>query len=685
MPSEIGSTVVLLPTGSSPGAQAIGSDVPAGANLCLAFLSGSNDASMTLTSLASNFTAAPFVVNSSGGGSGLGGQFGVAKITSSGSGKTITPVWSATNVYGPLCTLVYLSVTDPDQCVTDLSAPGTRLVMANSGDTTPATGSVTSTTSDIIYCYDAKYSTSGTLPGTDGAYTSVLTQASLGDACSRLSKRTGAATSTSGTTTNTEYSALVLVAVRDAGGGGGTQTLTFPLTTNTSTVYPPTVVQSGSTQNLTFPLTANTSTIYAPTVRQIPVLSSISATARTNALIRAQATTNVATGTLYAVWTTTSTQPSAAQIMAGQNHTGAAASAAANVAVSSTGAKTLDGTGLTQLQLYYQWVFHSVGGGLGSNIGASTATTFRDGDTAANVLANTGPVGGNPAGTLYALAGTLVSTDWVAYRTISGPTPSGGTLTEYVDGRFTYVGGAAAVWVIQPEVNGVDDGGGTITVNLYDQTLTQTLAFPLTTNTSTVYPPTVLRGTVTLGFPLTTNTSTVYPPTVVQAGATQNLAFPLTTNISTVYPPTVVQGAGGTQTLTFPLTTNTSTVYPPIVANAPALSNPTGAAVGHAGAAGSVDTTGADGTLFYIATTNSTESVATVLAGSSQAVLGSGTQNVSVGGLTAETAYYLHYVHRSAAGVTSTRVSSAQFTTAATPVAGDNVAQTMSISIGLSL
>ena len=578
MPSEIGSTVVLLPTGATPGAQAIGSDVPAGANLCLAFLSGSNDASMTLTSLASNFTAAPFVVNSSGGGSGLGGQFGVAKITSSGSGKTITPVWSATNVYGPLCTLVYLSVTDPDQCVTDLSAPGTRLVMANSGDTTPATGSVTSTTSDIIYCYDAKYSTSGTLPGTDGAYTSVLTQASLGDACSRLSKRTGAATSTSGTTTNTEYSALVLVAVRDAGSGGQTvspplltNTQTFysptvigpkyvlpPLLTNTNTIYAPTVVLAAGLQTLLPPLLTNTQTFYGPTVRQIPVLSSPTAVGLTNSQMRVGATTNVATGTLYVVITLSATQPSVAQIIAGQDNTGAAAAFADNVAVSSTGAKTFNGSGLATLTAYNTFLHHSVGGGLGSNIVTAAASTFRAGDTASNILANTGPIGGNPAGTLYALAATKSSTDWMAYRTISGPTPGGGTLTEYVDGRFTYVGSAAAVWVIQPEVNGVDDAAGTITVNLYDQEFI--LLPPLLTNSQTFYGPTVTRGPVSVLPPLLTNTQTFYGPTVTR-GAVSVLP-PLLTNSQTFYAPTVVQG---TLTVYPPLLTNTQTFYGPTV------------------------------------------------------------------------------------------------------------------------
>lgn len=100
---------------------------------------------------------------------------------------------------------------------------------------------------------------------------------------------------------------------------------------------------------------------------------------------------------------------------------------------------------------------------------ALTTSTYRAGDTAANIIANTAPVGGNPAGHMYALALTLPSGTWMSYRTISGPTPSGGTLTEYANGNFTYFGLASAVWTTQVELNGVDHTEQTI-VNLYDMT-----------------------------------------------------------------------------------------------------------------------------------------------------------------------------------------------------------------------
>lgn len=223
MPTPIGTPItVALPATSDPGPIGVGADVPSGANLCLAFLSGSNDAGVTLDALAADFVAGgAFVVTNHAGFTGYGAQFGVAKVTSSGSGKTITPDWSAALVYGPTCFLVFLNVTDADAAVADLSAQGARLVMGNSADTTAFTGSVSSGTSDLVYNFDTMYTTSGQNPGTPTDFTSIALQTDLRGASSRLSARNGADSSTGGTTVNTNYSSLILVAVRDVAGGGG--------------------------------------------------------------------------------------------------------------------------------------------------------------------------------------------------------------------------------------------------------------------------------------------------------------------------------------------------------------------------------------------------------------------------------------------------------------------------------
>lgn len=99
---------------------------------------------------------------------------------------------------------------------------------------------------------------------------------------------------------------------------------------------------------------------------------------------------------------------------------------------------------------------------------------------------------------------------------------------------------------------------------------------------------------------------------------------------------------------------------------APTLTSPSATATGATTASGSVTTDEANGTLYWLASGNASEAVATVKAGSSQAVSASGVQNVTVTGLTASTPYYLHFVHTDAAANDSTVATSAQFTTAAT-------------------
>ena len=98
---------------------------------------------------------------------------------------------------------------------------------------------------------------------------------------------------------------------------------------------------------------------------------------------------------------------------------------------------------------------------------------------------------------------------------------------------------------------------------------------------------------------------------------------------------------------------------------APTLTIPAGTQTGSTTASGTVSTDEGNGTLYYLASTNATETAATVKAASSQAVSGTGSQSVSFIGLTASTTYYAHYCHRDAAGNDSTVSNSASFTTAA--------------------
>lgn len=108
---------------------------------------------------------------------------------------------------------------------------------------------------------------------------------------------------------------------------------------------------------------------------------------------------------------------------------------------------------------------------------------------------------------------------------------------------------------------------------------------------------------------------------------------------------------------------------------APTLTSPTGASTGTTSASGTVSTNENTGTLYYLASINATETVATVKAnGATQAVSSAGTKTVTVNGLTASTTYYMHYVHRDGSGNDSTSASSAAFTTSA---AGDSTPPTL--------
>jgi hypothetical protein len=113
---------------------------------------------------------------------------------------------------------------------------------------------------------------------------------------------------------------------------------------------------------------------------------------------------------------------------------------------------------------------------------------------------------------------------------------------------------------------------------------------------------------------------------------------------------------------------------------APVLSSPTAVQTGQTTANGTVTTDEGNGTLYFLASQNASENVATIKAGSSQAVSATGAQNVSITGLTASTAYYLHYVHTDAASNDSNVVSSAQFTTAAVP-SGNTIVTFSSIQV----
>jgi hypothetical protein len=124
----------------------------------------------------------------------------------------------------------------------------------------------------------------------------------------------------------------------------------FRINTSTGETSNPTLATVGDTAGVFLALTDADTT--APTLTSAVGTSTGSTTATVGA------TTNEGNGTLYAVVTTSSTGPSAAQVKAGQNHLGAAATWSGNQAVATTGAKTLNATGLTGGVTYWGHLMH---------------------------------------------------------------------------------------------------------------------------------------------------------------------------------------------------------------------------------------------------------------------------------------------------------------------------------------
>lgn len=97
---------------------------------------------------------------------------------------------------------------------------------------------------------------------------------------------------------------------------------------------------------------------------------------------------------------------------------------------------------------------------------------------------------------------------------------------------------------------------------------------------------------------------------------------------------------------------------------APTLSSPTAAQTGATTYSGSVSTNEANGTLYYLPSTLASATATAVKAGNSVAVTAIGTKSITGSGLSPSTGYYLHFLHRDAAGNDSAISTSAQFTTA---------------------
>jgi hypothetical protein len=135
-----------------------------------------------------------------------------------------------------------------------------------------------------------------------------------------------------------------------------------------------------------------------------PTLSSPTATATSDSDADLGVTTNEGNGALYWVVTTSATAPSAAQVKAGQDHTGAAAPDNGSQAISSTGVKAAVTSGLTAEATYYAHFMHEDAATNRSAVVSSAAFTMQTATALSSFAATQTSAPGTAP---YAFSGTI--------------------------------------------------------------------------------------------------------------------------------------------------------------------------------------------------------------------------------------------------------------------------------------
>jgi hypothetical protein len=118
------------------------------------------------------------------------------------------------------------------------------------------------------------------------------------------------------------------------------------------------------------------------------------------------ATTDEPGGTLYAVVTTSSTQPTKTQIKTGKDHTGATAPSSTSATVSASGVRTLAALGLTASTTYFAHMMHEDPSANQSNIVTSSSFTMKAGTLGSELLTN-GTFSSNTAPPTLGTASTI--------------------------------------------------------------------------------------------------------------------------------------------------------------------------------------------------------------------------------------------------------------------------------------
>lgn len=205
-----------------------------------------------------------------------------------------------------------------------------------------------------------------------------------------------------------------------------------------------------------------------------PTLSSPTAAAASNTTGTGSVSTDEANGTLYFVVTTSSTAPTAAQVRAGQDHTGAAAVDFGSQAVSGTGAQSITGgfTGLSAGTTYYAHYHQRDAANNDSTVVSSASFTTES----APVVSITSPT----AGVVQVPAGTIVVVTFTATDAEDGDLAASAEVTSSNTDDGT-AGALGTGTPLQINTTGWADGARTITVTATDlDTNTGTDSFTLT-------------------------------------------------------------------------------------------------------------------------------------------------------------------------------------------------------------
>lgn len=276
------------------------------------------------------------------------GNGGVAPILSStgGTGLTITKrfdsIGAATNTVGLLIWTV--EYTTPPTALDVNTAGGTNLF--GCVDSINITGQAAGAYVDVV-----------SATANTAAAASAITASNLPDTTDASDLVVGICTRNATAGTFSQSGAWAILAKLDEGNTTGQTLIIVDQAPGSAGVFDPAFTLTGGTDDLIAAAIAIKGTAGGDTTP--PTLTSPTGSATSPVAATVGVTTDEANGTLYCVVTTSATQPTIAQIKAGQDHTGAAAVYGSSQVISSTGAKTFNATGLSPNTSYYAHFVHT--------------------------------------------------------------------------------------------------------------------------------------------------------------------------------------------------------------------------------------------------------------------------------------------------------------------------------------